>query len=67
MNSDIDMPNVITEIRIGNFTLYAYAYRTLKRNECLLAKAMWLKQHNKKSIPKSGSGKIITIFGHNLE
>lgn len=61
------MPNVVTEIHIGNFTLYAYAYRILTRKEALIARDLWLSQSKLKSFPKSGSGKVITNFGYNLE
>ncbi len=66
MTNDIEYPKVLTTVKIGNFTLFVYAYRTLTVPECRLAEAMWLKQNKLKHIPSSGSGKIITTFGQNL-
>ncbi len=60
---DFSIPNIKTTIRIGGFTLYAYAYRKLSKSECNLAVQQYLRNCKLKAIPKSGSGKIITIFG----
>ena len=61
MSDNFQMPNVITQIRVGKFTLYAY--RTLNKAESQLALGMWLSKVNRKKVPKSGSGKVITHFG----
>ncbi len=61
--SDLSMPNIKTTIKIGNFTLYAYAYRKLTESECKIALQEYLQKTKLKSVPKSGSGKIITIIG----
>lgn len=67
MSDDIQMPSVKTTIRIGNFTLYVYAYKILTEPECKLALRQYLQQFKLKSVPKSGSAKIITLFGSNPE
>lgn len=56
-------PNVKTTVRIGDFTLDIYAYRTITKAEAQLALGMWLKSSKRKKVPKTGSGKVITIFG----
>lgn len=61
--SDMSMPNVKTTICIGNFTLYAYAYRKLTESECKLAVRQYMKKAKLKSVPKNGSGTIVTIIG----
>ena len=50
-------------MRIGDFTLDIYAYRTITKAEAQLALGMWLKSSKRKKVPKTGSGKVITIFG----
>ncbi len=60
---DLPTPNVVTVIKIGDFTLRAYAYRKLTESECKFALRQYLRKFKLKSIPKSGSGKIITIIG----
>lgn len=61
--SEFPMPNVKTTIHIGDFTLHAYAYRELTENECKLALQLYLRKFKLKSVPKSGSGKVITTIG----
>jgi len=61
--SNISMPKIKTIICVGNFTLYAYAYRKLTKAECKLALQQYLRKSKLKSIPKSGSGTLITIIG----
>lgn len=56
-------PNVKTSVKIGDFTLDIYAYRAVTKTEARLALGMWLKSARRKKVPKSGSGKVITIFG----
>ena len=63
----IPLPTVLTTIRIGKFTIYAYAYRTLTHSECELVKQQYLRQYNRKSIPAKGYVKILTQFGSNPE
>lgn len=57
------VPNVKTTVRIGDFTLEVYAYRTIIKAEAQLALGMWLKSSKRKKLPKSGIGKVVTIFG----
>lgn len=56
-------PNVKTTVQIGDFTLDVYAYRTITKAEAQLALGRWLKSSKRKKVPKTGSGKVITIFG----
>ncbi len=60
---DLPMPDVVTPIQIGDFTLYAYAYRKLTKSEQRFALKQYLRKFKLKSVPKSGSGKVITIIG----
>lgn len=61
----IESPDVLTTIRIGGFSILAYAYRPLTRSECVAVRNMYLQQTRRKTLPKSGSVKIITQFGNN--
>lgn len=63
MSDSIPMPSVVTKIKVGGFTLLAYAYRPLTRSESILAVRMY-KQHRRiKKLPAAGTGKVITQFG----
>ncbi len=61
------IPNVKTTVRVGDFTLGVYAYRTITKAEARLALGMWLKSSKRKKVPKSGTGKVVTIFGFDEE
>ena len=63
MPDSIQKPNVLTKIKIGNFVLKAYAYRSLTKQECQQAAGMWLSNTKHKSFPENGSGEVYTIFG----
>lgn len=58
-------PNVITKVKISGteFMLHIYAFRKASPNEIKAAAALWLKQSKRRTFPKSGTGKIITILG----
>lgn len=58
-------PNVVTTVKIPNtdFVLHIYAFRKIQPNEVRSVAAMWLRQHNRRTFPKSGTGKVITILG----
>lgn len=60
-------PDVKTTIKIGDFTLVVYAYRTITKAEAQLALGMWLKSAKRKKVPKSGYGEVVTIFGFDEE
>ncbi len=60
-------PNVITDVKIGDFILHCVAYRKLTPSELKQCAHEWLVQNHRRSFPKNGSAKIITIYGHNLE
>lgn len=61
----IPSQDVLTQIRIGGFTINVYAYRVLTRSECLFAKQKCLEQLKRKSFPKNGSVKMYFNFGNN--
>lgn len=58
-------PDVLTTVKIPNteFVLHIYAFRKVHPNEARAAASMWLKQNKRRTFPKSGSGKVITILG----
>ena len=67
MSDNIPAPTVVTTIRIGGFTIYAYAYRNLTRSECVIVRDMYLQQSHRKTIPAKGSAKVFTLFGSSPE
>ena len=67
MFDDFSPPNVVTKAKIGEFTLHCVAYRKLTKSELKHCAYKWLKQNHRRSFPKTGSGKIITIYGHDIE
>lgn len=58
-------PTVKTKIRIGDFTLVAFAYRALTPAECNIAANMYRRQFKLKKFPTSGSATVVTHFGAN--
>jgi len=58
-------PDVITKVKIPGteFVLHIYAFRKVRPDEIKTAAALWLKQSNRRTFPKSGIGKVITILG----
>lgn len=65
MSDYIPSPNVVTNLKIGDFTLHIYAYRKLTRSECQTALMMYMRNSHLQKLPSSGSGKVITLFGMN--
>lgn len=61
------IPNVKNIVIVGNCKFTIYAYKKLNKAEIKLALRQWLRQTNRKTIPKSGNYKIITIFGFDSE
>lgn len=57
------MPDVVTTFKIGDFTLHVYAYRRLSPREGTEMVRQYLMQNRLKKLPKSGSGKLITVIG----
>ena len=57
------MPDVVTTFKIGDFTLHVYAYRRLSPREGTEMVRQYLIQNKLKKLPKSGSGKLITVIG----
>lgn len=57
------MPTVETPVKIGGFLLRVYAYRKVTKLEAQLAGGQWLKENKRKTYPKHGEGKVLTIFG----
>lgn len=61
----IRQPNVVNVLKQGEFTLNIVAYRTLNRNEMLMAAGEYLKREKKlRTLPKHGTDTIVTIIGH---
>lgn len=58
-------PNVVTTVTIPNseFVLHVYSFRKVRPDEIRMAASMWLKQNKRRTFPKNGSGKVITILG----
>lgn len=65
MLDHIPAPDIITTLKVGNFTLKIYAYRKLSRSECQMALMMYLRTFHLKKVPSSGTGKVFTQFGMN--
>lgn len=63
MQDYFEMPGVVTTFKIGDFTLYVYAYRRLSPREGTEMVRQYLMQNKLKKLPKSGSGKLITVIG----
>lgn len=63
MQDYIEMPNVVTPFKVGDFTLYVYAYRRLSPHEGVEMVRQYLMQKKLRKLPKSGSGKLITVIG----
>ena len=67
MFDGVPLPDVTTDVKIGGFILHCVAYRKLTQSELKQCAREWLVQNHRRSFPKTGSGKIITIYGHSLE
>lgn len=63
MQDHIEMPSVVTPFKVGGFTLYVYAYRRLSPREGAEMVRQYLMQKKLRKLPKSGSGKLITVIG----
>lgn len=61
---NIRMPNVETLVKIGKFELTVVAYRAITRDEADMAARQYLAKIKRRSYPKTGKGKIVTIIGH---
>ena len=60
----IRQPNVVNVLKQGEFTLNVVAYRTLNRNEILMAAGEYLKRKKLRTLPKHGTDTIVTTIGH---
>lgn len=58
-------PDVITKVKIPGteFVLLIYAFRKVRPSEAKTAAAFWLKQNHRRTFPKRGTGKVMTILG----
>lgn len=65
MSDRMPMPQVKNVIVSGKFTLNVYAYRSLSRNELLMAVAMYKRDKHIKKLPASGSAQYVTLIGYN--
>ena len=65
MSDRMPMPQVKNVIVSGKFTLNVYAYRSLSRNELLMAVAMYKRDKHIKKLPTSGSAQYVTLIGYN--
>lgn len=63
MQDYIEMPDVVTPIKIGQFTLYVYAYRKLYPYEYKEMVWAYLTQKKLRQVPKSGYDKFTTSIG----
>ena len=62
--SEIRQPNVVNVLKQDGLTLNIVAYRTLDRNEILMAAGEYLKRKKLRTLPKRGTDTIVTIIGH---
>lgn len=67
MCDKIPIPSVKTIVKIGNFTMNVYAYRSLTEAECRLAVSMYKRKKHIKKLPATGSVDFITTIGSNPE
>lgn len=65
MSDKFTLPPVISTVKSGKFTLKIYAYRKLQKAELLQAVQIYLQQKHLKTLPSSGTDKLITTFGNN--
>ena len=63
---DFPRPDVVSTMieSKSNCTIKFYAYRKLTRQEMIQGLHIWMNQNRRKSLPKNGSIKVITIHGH---
>jgi len=57
------IPDVVTTLKFGKFTLQILAYRKLTKAEKEASVSMYLQSRRSKTFPKEGSAKLITAFG----
>lgn len=60
----IRKPSVETLVKIGNFELTVVAYRAITRAEADMAARQYLLNTKRRTFPKTGKGKLVTIIGH---
>lgn len=60
-------PKIITTVKIGKCTFEIYAYKKLNKAEIKLSLKQWLFHTRRKTLPKSGHYKIISILGFDSE
>ena len=63
MSDHIPVPSVKNIVRVGDFTLYVYAFRPLTECELKCSASQWLKETKRRSFPKSGEASVFTIYG----
>ena len=64
MQDQIPSPNIKNAVRVGDFTLYVYAYRKLTDAELRRCAYEWLRQTKERKFPKSGEASLFTILGY---
>lgn len=64
----METPRVVTHFRINKKLVFdIYAYKKLTQKECEFAVQSWMLSEKRKSLPKTGHFKIITIAGFDEE
>ncbi len=64
----METPRVKTRFRITEKLVFdIYAYKKLTQKECAFAIQTWMRSKKRKSLPKTGHFKIITIAGFDEE
>lgn len=58
-----DTPTISTTLKVGKFTFTVLAYRTLTKEELMLALSLYMRQKHLRSVPKSGAVTFYTTFG----
>jgi hypothetical protein len=59
----MNLPNVVTERKIGGCLVRVLAFRKVTESEFNQAVNVWLKQNRKKTLPKNKIVTIQTTFG----
>ena len=63
----VQVPNVITKMKIRNFEITFCAYKRLSKRECLYLLRKYIRSHKLKQLPKSGKIRIISTIGFDPE
>ena len=63
----METPKVKTTVKVNNCTFDIYAYKKLSKSEVQFALRHWMRSKRRKTLPKNGHYKIISIIGFDHE